>query len=957
MAAIVIYGVIFSYFTLLKHNAFNSYAWDLGIFAQAFHTTLYDGRLFYYTPELWFNPSGCFFAVHFSPILFLLMPIYAVRPTAETLLVAQSFLLALAAIPLYMLSTALLKSKKAGFVFVLAYLLYSPLHGANWFDFHPQAFIPILLFSTYYFMARESWKLHLVTALLTLTIQEHLVYIVSLIALYNLLLRSDLKKMASSIRNLRKTASSLMHLNRISASVIVLVMCIGWYYITRIIKGVYPITPDFLDTYRAVDTLRVLDFTGNIALLPIHVIMNPQNALSALTYDFPIKFLYTVILFGPLLFLSFRSRSVLISLVVLIPMLLTNYRAYYTIGAQYPLYLIPLVFISAIEGLSAIRSRQPSIHTPSIAPIRDVELNGLLKNIIIISMIFVVSTSPLSPFAYTFSESGLFWYPPPVHLQQKSFVEPLHQLVSMVPSNASILTQNNIFPHFASRINAYVVPFGLPSFQKEERKREIVQDHVMRIINDSQYVLLDLRWPDYWTAFVRDRILQGPFRIYAIAQSYTLFSRDYNGEPVFVPDLNYEVFPVYRDLVHSGEVVYDGSSNSGFVVFSGKDVNNGTFVYGPYVCLPPGVFNVTFEIKIGEYTQGHVASFEVIDEFGSVRLAKSSLSSHDIKNEGWNNLTLTVSSDTFRSHVEFRITTSGLADLYVDRVIVEKSDHMPSMNYDVFLAYADLVHSGEVVYDGSSNSGFVVFSGKDVNNGTFVYGPYVCLPPGVFNVTFEIKIGECDDGYIGKVDVSENSGRNVQSKLDLYGFLVEPNKWFNVTLSINSAEYVEFRVFSSGRADMYLDRVILQNASTTKVNFNARTFNFRELSLINGFLSEEGFFVNQHNITEGFFWYGPYISMPSGVYAATFYLKILPTAQHQEQEALVLSISANNGREILSELVVDASILNDGQAPTWREVTLVFASESRLENVEFRGMNPSRDYDIYFAFAIIQELS
>jgi len=75
---IVAYTVIFSYFSILKHEAFLSTGWDLGVYEQALWTTLNHGKLFYYTPDLAFNPGGILFGLHFSPILFLILPIYAI---------------------------------------------------------------------------------------------------------------------------------------------------------------------------------------------------------------------------------------------------------------------------------------------------------------------------------------------------------------------------------------------------------------------------------------------------------------------------------------------------------------------------------------------------------------------------------------------------------------------------------------------------------------------------------------------------------------------------------------------------------------------------------------------------------------------------------------------------------------------------------------------------------------
>ncbi len=158
--AMSLYILIFSHYTILKHYTFCSYAWDLGIFAQALYSTIYHGKLFYYTVENYVNPSNNFFAIHFSPILFILIPFYALYPKPETLLVLQTTILAAGAIPLYLISREILKNR-ISIVPPLIYLLYPALHGGNWFDFHPQAFIPLLVFSLFYFYLKK----HLLTSL------------------------------------------------------------------------------------------------------------------------------------------------------------------------------------------------------------------------------------------------------------------------------------------------------------------------------------------------------------------------------------------------------------------------------------------------------------------------------------------------------------------------------------------------------------------------------------------------------------------------------------------------------------------------------------------------------------------------------------------------------------------------------------------------------------------------
>jgi len=89
--------------TVLKYYAFEATGWDLGIYMQIFWNTVH-GKPFYYTYELSAVPSGNFSAIHFSPLLLLIAPLYALFSKTEILLVHQSTALGFEAIPLYMLA-------------------------------------------------------------------------------------------------------------------------------------------------------------------------------------------------------------------------------------------------------------------------------------------------------------------------------------------------------------------------------------------------------------------------------------------------------------------------------------------------------------------------------------------------------------------------------------------------------------------------------------------------------------------------------------------------------------------------------------------------------------------------------------------------------------------------------------------------------------------------------------
>lgn len=134
------YSISFSYVTILKHYAFRTYAWDLGIYNQAFSSTL-SGRLFEYNVEYYFTPTKSFFGMHFSPLMFLILSIYSILPRIETLLIIQTVAISLSAVPIYLIALKSLKNQILSLTFAFVYLVNPVTQGMNWYDFHMEVFL------------------------------------------------------------------------------------------------------------------------------------------------------------------------------------------------------------------------------------------------------------------------------------------------------------------------------------------------------------------------------------------------------------------------------------------------------------------------------------------------------------------------------------------------------------------------------------------------------------------------------------------------------------------------------------------------------------------------------------------------------------------------------------------------------------------------------------------------
>ena len=134
-----------------RHRTFQT-GFDLAIFDQALWNTAH-GRLLFSS----LKGDTTLLGDHFDPLQLVLVPFYQIVPSPLIPLVAQALLLALGAVPLYWLARASFPGSVLGALFPLLYLLYRPLRNANRTDYHPTAFVPVLLLLAFYFMERRRW--------------------------------------------------------------------------------------------------------------------------------------------------------------------------------------------------------------------------------------------------------------------------------------------------------------------------------------------------------------------------------------------------------------------------------------------------------------------------------------------------------------------------------------------------------------------------------------------------------------------------------------------------------------------------------------------------------------------------------------------------------------------------------------------------------------------------------
>lgn len=130
--ATAVYAVIFFLLGADRYATFHS-GTDLGIFTQAIASAFHG---FSDTFE-----GGSHFAFHFSPILYLCVPFLWLAHSALALVAIQAIATALVAPALYLIARKRTSERNAAILACIA-LLYPPLQGVTFTEFHENGFVP-----------------------------------------------------------------------------------------------------------------------------------------------------------------------------------------------------------------------------------------------------------------------------------------------------------------------------------------------------------------------------------------------------------------------------------------------------------------------------------------------------------------------------------------------------------------------------------------------------------------------------------------------------------------------------------------------------------------------------------------------------------------------------------------------------------------------------------------------
>lgn len=441
------YSAALSRFALIDHRNIWTQIFDLGIYDNLLWRTLHGDFL-----GSSVIPFGKHWAAHFDPILGLLVPIYALAPDAETLLITQSFWLGTGVFPIYLMAKHHLGSPFAGVLLALLYALHPALHGVNMFDFHSLSLaIPLMMWAVY-FVARKSpllWP----ALLLLLACREDMALLACFIGAYAMLERRP------------RTGLAIIG---ISLSYLAFVKLVIMPDSGLMMSG------DRVYSYAKFYSEMIPRPEEGVRGLVLNLISNPVHALQMLCKEAKLRFFVQLLL--PLLFVPlFAGRARMLWLYGLVFIGLASRPNMFALNFQYSSVLFPMLFIATPEALARL-GKSKHLRALGVAPSR-------LRPALLMSML--VASSLTSWKFGVFVPNNAFlagWQPltrsPGKRLRLRS--DHVREMVAAIPADAAVSASSEIGSQLSNREKLYRWPdlrdaeyllLGVWRFGKGEKQR------------------------------------------------------------------------------------------------------------------------------------------------------------------------------------------------------------------------------------------------------------------------------------------------------------------------------------------------------------------------------------------------------------------------------------------------------------------------------------------------------
>lgn len=433
---------------VLRYKTYSAPNYDFGIFVNMFHN-MKESFLPLVTSER--DKLLSHFAVHISPIVYLVLPFYAIFPFPETIQIFQAVVLISGVIPLILICKNRGLTRNQTALTSAAYLLAPALAGGTFYDFHENCFLPAVLLWLFCFYEKDRKIPMYIFAVLLLTVKEDAAVYLAFFALYVIL--SNLPR--NGVKN-----KKILH------GAALFILACAWFALdTALLKAFGTGT---------MEVGRYGDYIygdGGFAGIVKTVFVNPGYVFSQMAdaeyLSQKLIFIFEMLL--PLGFMPFvtkkPSRYILVAPFLLIN-LMTLYKYQFDIGFQYNFGPFAFLVFAAVLN---------------IADLRPVAKKTVALFCAVMSLLFftVLAGGKFVRYANDFEKN-------------REKIAATDEILSTIDKEKSVTASTMLLPHIADRDEIY-----------EIRYHDMTgEDAVL-----TDYIVLDNRYSSYKTDLEKAKLL------------------------------------------------------------------------------------------------------------------------------------------------------------------------------------------------------------------------------------------------------------------------------------------------------------------------------------------------------------------------------------------------------------------------------------------------------------------
>ncbi len=371
------------------------------------------------------------FAVHFSPIYYLMLPFYIIIPSPATLQVLQALIIISGIIPVVLIARKKGLSAKLTVVIAAVYASYPALSAGTFYDLHENCFLVTLLLWVFYFSETKKYIPLAVFSILTLLVKEDAFIYLVIFALYLLIAEKEWK-----------------------IGVPMAILPIAYFLVVSALMEQY-------GTGIMSSRFGNMIYDSEDGLLGVikTVFLNPGYTLSQLfstSADNTDKLKYVIQLLLPLGFIPFATKKVsrFLLLTPILLNILTMYKYQPDITFQYSFGISAFLFYLTVINLADMRPSFMTSYLPRFAAVAAV------------LMFTIVALPKFASYASKCENNQALYQRLDYALEEK------------LPEDASVTCSSFLLAHIADRDVIYEL-----NYHKQDGKFK----------TDTEYIVLDLR--------------------------------------------------------------------------------------------------------------------------------------------------------------------------------------------------------------------------------------------------------------------------------------------------------------------------------------------------------------------------------------------------------------------------------------------------------------------------------